>query len=75
MDDIRSDTRSGASGRTPSAPVSSRTVGLAVAGVILLLFGTPLRMLWVNAPGSWWIVYLLWFAAICVLAGVARRGH
>jgi len=38
-----------------------------------LLFGTPLRVLWVDAPGSWWLVYALWLAAIGVAFGV-RRG-
>ncbi len=52
---------------------SARTVAVAVAGAILLLFGTPLRVLWMDASGSWWIVYSIWILAIGLIAVATRR--
>ena len=58
----------------PRSPKSRPGIaGPALAAGIFLLFGTPLRVLWVDAPGSWWLVYALWLAAIGVAFGV-RRG-
>jgi Flp pilus assembly protein TadB len=70
MDEI---SRSGTAGRTPST--AARTLGVAVAGAIMLLFGTPLNVLWMDAPGSWWLVYTLWLVAIGLILLAARRGR
>jgi len=76
MDEHHSKTRAEESAKTfAPASASARTVGLTVAGAIFLLFGTPLRVLWVDASASWWIVYLLWLVAIGLAAAAARRGR
>ncbi len=67
--------RSGATDRTPKpASTAARTVGVAVAGGVLLLFGTPLNLLWIGAPGGWWLVYSIWIVAIALILVASRRG-
>ncbi len=53
-------------------PVALRTLASCIAAVLLLLFGTPLRVLWSFPPAPWWLVYVLWGLAIAALYGVAR---
>ena len=75
MDDGHPENRPGAAARTPGPSPRARTASLAVTGLVLLLFGTPLRVLWMDASGSWWLGYLLWLAAIVAVAVTARPGR
>jgi hypothetical protein len=43
---------------------SWRALGLLNVGMLLLFFGTPVRAVWANAHAPWWLVYVLWGAAI-----------
>jgi hypothetical protein len=63
------------SGQRKSANVAGGAVGAAIAGVILLLFGTPLRVFWVDAANGWWIVYLLWVVAIGLIGFFTWRSR
>ncbi len=44
--------------------------GLAAcaAGILLLSFATPARMLWANSGLGWWAPFLIWGVAIAALA-------
>ena len=53
--------------------------GLAVlaAGILLLGFATPARMLWAQSGLGWWAPFLLWglaIAALAVAAGGSQDG-
>ena len=75
MVDGRSEIRSGAPARTAGQVGRVRTASVGIAGLILLLFGTPMSVLWMDSAGSWWLGYLLWLAAIALIAVTARPGR
>jgi hypothetical protein len=43
------------------------------AGLLLLAFATPARLLWSDSGLGWWAPFLIWAVAITALA-VASRG-
>jgi hypothetical protein len=51
---------------------SSRVLASCIAALLLLLFGTPLRVLWAHPSAPWWLVYLLWSVAILGLFVASR---
>lgn len=53
-------------------PVVARTLASCIAASLLLLFGTPLRLLWAFPGAPWWLVYAPWALAIVGLYAVAR---
>ena len=53
-------------------PVVSRTLASCIAALLLLLFGTPLRVLWTQPTAPWWLVYAPWALAILGLYWVSR---
>ena len=48
-------------GRSPSA------TPLLIAGMLLLAFGTPLRVLWADPSAPWWVAFVVWGSAIIAL--------
>lgn len=53
-------------------PVVSRALAACIAALLLLLFGTPLRVLWARPAAPWWLVYVLWGLAILALYALTR---
>ena len=41
------------------------------AGLLLLGFTTPVRLLWARAGLGWWMPFLIWALAILALLGAA----
>ena len=42
------------------------------AGLLLLGFATPARVLWAQSGLGWWAAFLVWGVAIVALAAAAR---
>jgi hypothetical protein len=53
-------------------PAVSRTLACCIAAWLLLLFGTPLRVLWSYPSAPWWLVYAPWALSISCLYLVSR---
>jgi hypothetical protein len=43
-------------------------LAVLAAGVMLLAFATPARVLWAQSGLGWWLPFLVWGAAIAALA-------
>lgn len=43
------------------------------AGLLLLAFATPVRVLWMTSSLGWWAPFALWGIAIAVLAVASRQ--
>jgi hypothetical protein len=56
-------------------PATSRTLASCLAAFLLLVFGTPLRVLWAHPGAPWWLVYTPWALAVVGLFGLARADH
>ncbi|MET0283771.1 MAG: hypothetical protein ABW352_04855 [Polyangiales bacterium] len=56
-------------------PTASRTLASCIAVLLLLLFGTPLRVLWSHPAAPWWLIFALWGAAILGLYAASRDGR
>lgn len=52
-----------------------RLYAVAVAAGLGLLFGTPLRALWLSEGAPWWSVFVLWGAAVAALVALARSAR
>jgi hypothetical protein len=44
------------------------SLAVAAAGILLLGFATPTRILWATSGLGWWAPFLLWGLAILALA-------
>lgn len=51
----------------------SSAIALITAGMLFLVFGTPLRALWANAQVPWWFVYMFWLLGVIGLYVAERR--
>jgi hypothetical protein len=50
---------------------SERVVGVLIAAMTLVMFGTPLRIVWADEERPWWTVFAVWAAAIASLVALA----
>jgi uncharacterized protein (DUF983 family) len=49
-------------------------LSVLAAGLVLLGFATPLRVLWSGPHFPWWAPFAIWAAAIVALALAGRGG-
>jgi membrane protein implicated in regulation of membrane protease activity len=55
------------------ANTPSSAIALITAGVLFLVFGTPVRALWANVGAPWWLVYVLWSLGVVGLFVAERK--
>jgi hypothetical protein len=61
-------------GYAPVVKVAERAVAVSVAGAGLLVFGSPLRVLWARPEAPWWTPFALWALGIAAIYLGTRRG-
>lgn len=50
----------------------SPAASLAVAALVVLGFATPLRALWAQDGGPWWLPFAAWSLPVAALAWLGR---